>query len=61
MLTRMDSQGDEEVVYKNNHAARNVLLFLLSVVTFLSIMAIIIVVKVILPTKRRLKNMNQIF
>ena len=58
MLTRMDSQGDEEVVYKNNHAARNVLLFLLSVVTFLSIMAIIIVVKVILPTKRRLKNMN---
>lgn len=51
MLTRLDSQGNEEVVYKNEHAARNALLVLLIVVAFLSIMAIVIVVKVILPTK----------
>ena len=56
MLTRIDSQNKEEIVYKNEHTIRNRLLFTLIIVLFLSVIAIMIVVKVVLPMKRERGN-----
>lgn len=56
MLTRIDSQNKEEIIYKNEHTIRNALLFTLIIVLFLSVMAIIVVVKVVLPMKREYRN-----
>ena len=56
LLTRTDSENKEEIVYKNEHVIRNGLLFALIIVLFLSVMAIIIVVKVVLPMKKKYRR-----